>query len=85
MGGYGDTAPDLVFDSLSYFDVLMGDLGLDGRRLGGNGEGKGTCGWWWREWFGCYGPQNYKGLVREWVEKEEGLERKWEGEGKKDV
>lgn len=50
-------------------------MGLEGRRLGGRGKG---IGGWWREWFGCYGPQNYKGLIWEWVEKEEGV-------GKKDV
>ncbi|KAF2851253.1 flavin-binding monooxygenase-like protein-like protein [Plenodomus tracheiphilus IPT5] len=53
--GVGATMPDLVFDSLSYFDVLLGDLGVEGRRKGGV-----------TEWVGGYGPGDYGGLVGEW-------------------
>lgn len=56
-GGYGRVAPDMVFDSLSYFDVLCRDLGVKARRR-----------WGLREWFAGYGPQDYEGLVGEWVE-----------------
>ncbi|KAF2827715.1 FAD/NAD(P)-binding domain-containing protein [Ophiobolus disseminans] len=59
-GGYGRVAPDIVFDSLPYFDVLLRDLGLDGRRKGG---GVGEV---WRS----YGPEDYRGLVGEWMQGE---------------
>ena len=68
--GYGRVAPDLVFDSLPYFDVLLRDLGLEGKRKGGLGE----------VWKG-YGPEDYRGLVGEWMDRNER-----EGvEGKKDL
>ncbi|KAH7394161.1 flavin-binding monooxygenase-like protein-like protein [Phaeosphaeria sp. MPI-PUGE-AT-0046c] len=71
-GGYGRVAPDMVFDSLSYFDRLCRDLGVERRRKGGA--------WRLREWVGGYGPQEYLGLVREWVKNGEKGE-----EGKKVV
>ncbi|CAO2656480.1 Nn.00g052830.m01.CDS01 [Neocucurbitaria sp. VM-36] len=69
--GYGRTLPDLVFDSLPYFDVLVGDLGCEGKRKGGF---VGV-----RECVGSYGPEDYRGLIGE-VERRVGR-----GEGKKGV
>ncbi|KAF1844024.1 flavin-binding monooxygenase-like protein-like protein [Cucurbitaria berberidis CBS 394.84] len=53
--GYGRTLPDLVFDSLPYFDVLLGDLGFTGKRKGG------LLGL--RECVKSYGPEDYRGLL----------------------
>ncbi|EOA89961.1 hypothetical protein ACJQWK_02704 [Exserohilum turcicum] len=50
---YGHVLPDLVFDGLPYFDVLLGDLGLQGRRKGSEA----------REWMSGYGPQDYRALL----------------------
>ncbi|KAF1946603.1 FAD/NAD(P)-binding domain-containing protein [Clathrospora elynae] len=68
--GYGGTLPDLVFDSLPYFDTLLKDLGLEGRRKGG------LLGV--RECVKSYGPGDYRGLIEE-------VERREQGEGKKDI
>jgi hypothetical protein len=68
-GGYGRTAPDVVFDTLPYFDMLLRDLGLNGRRKGGGV----------REVVSSYGPEDYRGLIEEWVRKER------REEGKKDI
>ncbi|KAF2121997.1 hypothetical protein BDV96DRAFT_609096 [Lophiotrema nucula] len=54
--GYGNKFPDLVFDSLPYFDLLMGDLGFKGKRK------QGEC-------FQSYGPEDYRGLVEQWEER----------------
>ena len=74
--GYGNKFPDLVFDSLPYFDRLLRDLGLEakrkGRFLGGIN--------WRKECFTGYGPEDYKGLVEEWRVKMQD-----QGEGKKKV
>lgn len=62
MGG-GDLYPDIVFDSLPYFDVLMRDLGFEGKR-------KGTVLGGYRNWaaesFQSYGPEDYDSLVGQW-------------------
>ncbi|KAL5465836.1 hypothetical protein PMIN06_000431 [Paraphaeosphaeria minitans] len=58
----GDVYPDMVFDSLPYFDALLRDLGLEDKR-------KGTvlgCKHWVAESFQSYGPKDYEGLVDEW-------------------
>jgi len=60
----------LVFDSLPYFDVLLRDLGLEGKRKSGLGE----------VWKG-YGPEDYRGLVGELMDRNKGEEM----EGKKSV
>lgn len=73
--GYGSKFPDLVFDSMPYFDVLMQDLGFEGKRKGGWGPVA-----WRRESFWSYGPADYKGLIRDWERRSEQGE-----EGKKDV
>ncbi|PSK53785.1 hypothetical protein B9Z65_7591 [Elsinoe australis] len=54
--GYGASVPDLAFDCLPYFDLLVGDLGLVRRRKHG----------WWGEVTGAYKPGDYGGLVGEW-------------------
>jgi hypothetical protein len=61
-GGYGRVAPDIVFDSLPYVDMLLRDIGLDGRRKGGSV----------RELWKSYGPEDYRGLIGEWTERERG-------------
>jgi hypothetical protein len=68
--GYGKVSPDLVFDSLPHFDVLLRDLGLQARRKGSE----------LAEVWKSYGPEDYKGLLEEWMEKEKAVR-----EGKKDI
>ncbi|KAJ4992447.1 FAD-containing monooxygenase EthA 5 [Stagonosporopsis vannaccii] len=68
---HGRVFPDLVFDSLSYFDQLLGDMGFSGKRKGGR--------WAFREAMSSYGPEDYKGLLDD-------VQRKlYGGEFKKDV
>lgn len=55
--GFGSRFPDSVFDSVSYFDMLLRDLGVRYRRK------KGVL----REIFGAYGPADYRGVVDEWL------------------
>lgn len=54
--GHGRFFPDLVFDQVPYFDMLLQDLGLRYWRKGN----------WLKELFSAYGPEDYKGLVQEW-------------------
>lgn len=54
--GYGDRFPDIVFDTMPYIDLMLEELGLEKRRKGG-----------WREWLEGYGPDDYRGLVEEWM------------------
>ncbi|EME79788.1 uncharacterized protein MYCFIDRAFT_2169, partial [Pseudocercospora fijiensis CIRAD86] len=54
--GFGDKHPDLVFDSLGYVDLLLGDLGVRRKRKES----------WCQEWFGVYDLRDYRGLVEEW-------------------
>lgn len=56
MGGAGEKFPDLVFDSIPYVDLLLGDLGLETRRKGGG----------LRDWLVPYTVGDYRGLVQEW-------------------
>ena len=58
--GYGSVYPDLVFDSLPYFDAMVQDLGFHGKRKGGL---------WMAEAFKSYGPEDYEGLVEEWKDR----------------
>jgi len=57
--GYGANLPDFVFDALPYADLLHADLGLQLNRKS-NG---------FKELFAPYGPEDFVGLVDEWVEK----------------
>lgn len=66
--GLGATLPDMVFDTLPYFDLLLRDLGLEGKR---KGRVLGL-----RECVRSYGPEDWRGLVDEW-------EVRQGGEGKK--
>lgn len=71
--GRGSTLPDLVFDTLPYFDCMLRDLKLAGRRKGG------VLGV--REYVTSHGPSDWRGCVGEW---EGELRRKAEAEeGKK--
>lgn len=56
-GGFGKRFPDIVFDAVPYIDMLLRDLGLEHRRKNS----------WWGELFHPYGPQDYGGLVEEWM------------------
>lgn len=56
--GYGASLPDFVFDALPYMDLLLQDLGLKVLRKGS----------WWADLTVPYGPEDYRGLVGEWVE-----------------
>ncbi|KAH8912947.1 FAD/NAD(P)-binding domain-containing protein [Coniochaeta sp. PMI_546] len=57
--GYGTRFPDFVFDALPYVDLLVRDLGLPIYRKKG----------WIAEATEPYGPEDYRGLVEEWKEK----------------
>ncbi|MCJ1435278.1 hypothetical protein MMC27_004650 [Xylographa pallens] len=57
--GYGARVPDFVFDSVPFFDLLLGDLGLRSWRKG--------WGWVGEVFGGSYGQSDYKGLVDEWL------------------
>ena len=53
---YGHTLPDLVFDTLPYFDMLLEDLKdhtINGHRKG----------WALKECVSSYGPEDYRGLL----------------------
>ncbi|KAF2685697.1 flavin-binding monooxygenase-like protein-like protein [Lentithecium fluviatile CBS 122367] len=63
--GYGDKFPDLVFDSLPYFDALLRDLEFEGKR---KGKLLGIRNWL-AESGQSYGPEDYWGLVGEWKKK----------------
>jgi len=54
--GYGNQYPDLVFDALPYFDILLSDLGLTAKRKRS----------FRKEYFGSYGPEDYRGLIDQW-------------------
>lgn len=58
--GYGGRFPDFVFDAVPYLDMLCKDLGLQYMRKGNL----------WKEIFEAYGPEDYAGVVEEWVQKE---------------
>ncbi|OWP00176.1 hypothetical protein B2J93_5746 [Marssonina coronariae] len=58
--GWGGQIPDFVFDGLPYVDLLLRDLGVQNRRKGG----------WFREISSPYGPEDYRGVVGEWIAKE---------------
>ncbi|RFU31217.1 hypothetical protein B7463_g5094, partial [Scytalidium lignicola] len=60
--GYGAKFPDMIFDALPYVDLLLEDLGLQRWRKGGV----------LAEIFQPYGPEDYRGLIMEWVESKKG-------------
>ena len=66
--GHGSLFPDFVFDAIPHLDMLLGDLGLRSRR-------KVASFWNWREVLEPYGPEDYRGLVGEWIEVQAERER----------
>ncbi|CAH0055901.1 unnamed protein product [Clonostachys solani] len=61
-GGAGSRCPDLAFDCLSYMDLLGSDLGLPRyRKYARTGI--------WSEMFHRYGPNDFKDMVQEWLNK----------------
>lgn len=58
--GFGARHPDVVFEGIPYFDMLLRDLGLRGWRKG--------WGWVGEVFGGSYGQADYTGLVEEWKE-----------------
>ena len=64
--GFGSRHPDLVFEGLPYFDLLLQDLGLRRWRKG--------WGWLGEVFGGSYGQADYVGLVQEWKTSQEGKE-----------
>ncbi|KAF2161924.1 hypothetical protein M409DRAFT_69447 [Zasmidium cellare ATCC 36951] len=56
-GGAGEKFPDLVFDSIPYVDILLGDLGLEAKRKGNN----------FRDLMTPYTLKHYRGLVQDWL------------------
>ena len=61
--GRGSQFPDFVFDAVPYFDLLLGDLGLEMHRKRG----------WFAEVTDPYGPADYRDTVSEWVAKRAAL------------
>ncbi|KAG9232738.1 hypothetical protein BJ875DRAFT_485775 [Amylocarpus encephaloides] len=59
-GGWCGKIPDFVFDALPYVDLLLKDLDLKTRRKGG----------WLKEISEPYGPEDYPGIVQEWLDKD---------------
>ncbi|KAM0227808.1 hypothetical protein ACHAPO_011185 [Fusarium lateritium] len=59
--GYGADLPDMVFEGLPYCNMLMKDLGLNTHRKGSR----------YAELTSPYLPADFKGLVEEFMEKEE--------------
>ncbi len=57
--GHGRFYPDLVFDQMPYWDVLLHDLGLPTRRKANV----------FRELFEPYTQADYRGFVQEWIER----------------
>src|SRR5579859_2619119 len=57
---FASSYPSFAFDTLSYFDLLLADLGLRSSRKAGM----------FSEWFNPYGPEDYRGLVDEWQMKD---------------
>ena len=64
--GFGKRFVDFVWDAVPWNDVLLKDLGLEGRRKKGSWFGVR----WWREMFEPYTVADYRGLGREWLEKQ---------------
>ena len=62
--GFGARFPDIAFDSLPYYDLLLRDLGLDHRRKVGTVANI----------FHSHAPQDYTGLVGEWLAKSSSLQ-----------
>ncbi|KUL86456.1 hypothetical protein ZTR_08170 [Talaromyces verruculosus] len=62
VGGHGNRRPDFVFDAMPYIDLLLKDLGMEGKR-------KETT---LKEWVEAYGVEDYRGLVEEFGEMLEG-------------
>lgn len=60
--GYGASIPDLAFDTQSYIDLLLKDCGINIRRKAG----------FIANLFHPHEPQDYVGLVDEWIEKHPG-------------
>ncbi|KAK0650927.1 putative FAD-containing monooxygenase MymA [Lasiodiplodia hormozganensis] len=60
--GYGSRLPDFVFDTVPYIDMLLRDVGLEGHR-------KKTK---FAEITEPYGPEDYRDLPSEWVQKHGG-------------
>lgn len=54
-GEAGKQRPGVIFDSLPYVDLLLEDLGLEGRRKK----------WWWAELSEGYGSGDYRGVLEE--------------------
>lgn len=56
--GYGGRFPDFVFDAVPYLDMLLRDLGLQHKRKES----------WWKEILHAYGPEDYHGVVDDWMQ-----------------
>ncbi|KAJ5556263.1 hypothetical protein N7494_000178 [Penicillium frequentans] len=56
--GYSRSLPDLAFDVLPYFDLMIRDLGLRHHRKSSP----------WAELVECYKPKDYAPLLEEWKE-----------------
>lgn len=57
--GNGARYPDFVADAVPYWDLVLGDLGLQSKRKGG----------WLREIYDPYGPEDFRTIVEEWIAK----------------
>ena len=65
--GFGARHPDIVFEGIVYFDMLLQDLGLRSWRKG--------WGWLGEVFGGSYGQADYRGLVEEWKESRRGVNK----------
>ena len=71
--GFGAKYPDFAFDTVPYFDVLLRDLELERWKKKD----------WLREIIEPYGPDDYIGVVEEWIEQKRG--KRVKEEVKKDL
>lgn len=74
--GRGGNRPNALLDIRDWNDLLMRDLGLrtDRKRLSYERSSDSGWGWWglkaWKkEWFEPYVPQDYRGIVADFIEK----------------
>lgn len=57
----------LNLNEQAFFDVLLGELGLNAKRKKGF-KGLGGMDRWFWEWFAPYRPRDYEGIVEEFME-----------------
>ncbi|KAF9871342.1 dimethylaniline monooxygenase [Colletotrichum karsti] len=56
--GHGRQYTDIVFDQLAYWDMLLGEVGVQTQRKPSK----------WAEFWESYTPLDYRGMVKEWMD-----------------